>query len=176
MTLTRIKDRPVNTLVIISTSQPSVWVDHSGTQQRWRFPYLFRLPFLWWLYSHLWQVKSSFADQSTFLYWKLSSSLFVCLFFFFTDAIHGPEESLTLRNFNADFQPSVNRMLAMLKNASLESHGFTKQVITSDRRDSKTNNETFEKTFFYYQVVPCSRASEVVQKLQTLMPGKYLFL
>lgn len=82
MTLTRIKDRPVNTLVIISTSQPSVWVDQSGTQQRWRFPYLFRLPFLWWLYSHLWQVKSSFADQSTFLYWKLSSSLSVCLFFF----------------------------------------------------------------------------------------------
>jgi len=81
-----------------------------------------------------------------------------------------------MRNFNADFQPSVNRMLAMLKNASLESHGFTKEVITSDRRDSKTNNETFEKTFFYFQVVPCSQASEVVQKLQTLMPGKYLLL
>ncbi|KAK2567219.1 hypothetical protein P5673_009030 [Acropora cervicornis] len=107
----------------------------------------------------------------------MKTSLFVLVAIFvvavlssLADAIHGPEESLTMRNFNADFQPSVNRMLAMLKNASLESHGFTKEVITSDRRDSKTNNETFEKTFFYFQVVPCSQASEVVQKLQTLMP------
>lgn len=86
------------------------------------------------------------------------------------DAIHGSEESLTMRNFNADFQPSENRMLAMLKNASLESHGFKKEIITSDRRESETNDETFEKTYVYYKVVNCSRASEVVKALQTLMP------
>ena len=79
-----------------------------------------------------------------------------------------------MRNFNTDFQTCDKRMiLAMLKNASLESHGFTTEVITSVRRNPKTNNETFEKTLVYYQAVHCSRASEVVQKLQTLMPGKF---
>ena len=77
-----------------------------------------------------------------------------------------------MRNFNADFHPSDKQMLAMIKNASLESHGFTKEVITSVRHDPKTNSEMFEKRYFYYQVVHCSRASEIVIKLQTLMPGK----
>ena len=77
-----------------------------------------------------------------------------------------------MRNFNPDFRPSDKQMLAMLKKANLESHGFKQEIITLVRRDPKTNNEMFEKRYFYYQVVPCSRASEVVQKLQTLMPGK----
>lgn len=88
--------------------------------------------------------------------------------FFFTDA--RDEESLTMRNFNADFHPSDKQILAMLKNASLESHGFNKEVITLVRRDPKTNSEMFEKRHFYYQVVHCSRASEVVKKLEALMP------
>ena len=83
---------------------------------------------------------------------------------------------MTMRNFNADFHPSDKQMLAILKNASLESHGFTKEVITLVRRDPKTNSEMFEKRYFYYQVVHCSRASEVVKKLEAWMPGKYFLL
>ncbi|XP_015749690.1 PREDICTED: uncharacterized protein LOC107329519 [Acropora digitifera] len=102
---------------------------------------------------------SSFASVATFMVAHVLSTL--------ADA--RDEESLTMRNFNADFHPSDKQMLASLKKANLESHGFKKEIITLVRRDPKTNNEMFEKRYFYYQVVPCSRASEVVQKLQTLM-------
>lgn len=104
---------------------------------------------------------SSVVSVATFMVAVLST---------LADARDLSEESLTMRNFNADFHPSDEQMMAILKKANLESHGFTKEVITLVRRDPKTNNEMFEKRYFYYQVVPCSRASEVVQKLQTLMP------
>ncbi|XP_067057250.1 uncharacterized protein [Acropora muricata] len=105
---------------------------------------------------------------------KISSFVLVSIFtvaVLSTLADARDDESLTMRNFNPDFRPSDKQMLAMLKKANLESHGFKQEIITLVRRDPKTNNEMFEKRYFYYQVVPCSRASEVVQKLQTLMPA-----
>ena len=164
-------------LVIIATSQPSVWVDQSGTQQRWRFPYLFRLAFF------MMAVLSPLAGKIILLrsiYISLPKTIkftfCLSLFFFFT----GDTWTWGIAD-DEEFQrrlPSLGKpnRFAMLKNASMESHGFTKEIITSDRRDSKTNDETFEKMYFYYKVVNCSRASEVVKTLQTLMPGKHFLL
>ncbi|XP_015755935.1 PREDICTED: uncharacterized protein LOC107335421 [Acropora digitifera] len=105
---------------------------------------------------------------------KISSFVSVAIFMvavLSTLADARDDESLTMRNFNPDFRPSDKQILAMLKNASLESHGFTKEVITLVRRDPKTNSEMFEKRYFYYRVVHCSRASEVVKKLEAWMPA-----
>ena len=49
------------------------------------------------------------------------------------------QESLVMRVFNSDFHPSDDQMLALLKKADLESHGFKKEVITSLKSDPGSN-------------------------------------
>ena len=89
----------------------------------------------------------------------------------FPDA--GSQETLVMRIFNSDFHPSDDQMLALLKKADLEGHGFKKEVITSLKSDPGSNKPVYEKKYLYYKTVDCSRAREVVQELQTLLPGKY---
>ena len=81
-----------------------------------------------------------------------------------------------MRIFNPDFHPSDDQMVALLKKADLESHGFKKEVITLLKSDTGSNKPVYEKRYLYYKTVECSRAQEVVQELQTLLPGKFHFL
>ena len=41
------------------------------------------------------------------------------------------EESLVMRVFNPDYHPSDDEMLAILREADLESHGYTKELTTT---------------------------------------------
>ena len=93
--------------------------------------------------------------------------------FVFTDA--RSEESLVMRIFNPDYQTSDAEMNAALKKADLPSHGYKKELITSLSSESDSDKPVYEKKYFYYKTVECSRAREVVQELQTLMPGIDVF-
>lgn len=62
-------------------------------------------------------------------------------------------------------------MRALLKKADLENHGFKKEVITSLKSDPGSTNPVYEKKYLYYKTVDCSQAQDVVQELQTLLPG-----
>ena len=82
-----------------------------------------------------------------------------------------PEESFVLRVFNPDYHPSDEEMCAILRKADLESHGYTKELTSSLTSRENTTNLTYEKRHFYYRTVDCSRAQEVAQELETLLPG-----
>lgn len=71
-----------------------------------------------------------------------------------------------------DFSPSTVKMKAMLAAADLESHGFEKEEITR-KRNGKNGDEVVSKALFYFKVVPCSQASQTIQELKNLLPGKY---
>ncbi|XP_068694887.1 uncharacterized protein [Montipora foliosa] len=83
------------------------------------------------------------------------------------------DESLVLRVFNPDHRPSDTKMRAMLKKADLEGHGYSREFTTSLISSENTTNPTYEKRYFNYKTVPCSRAQEVVQQLETLLPEAY---
>ncbi|XP_068725485.1 uncharacterized protein [Montipora capricornis] len=90
-----------------------------------------------------------------------------------TSAEARSEESLVLRVFNPDYHPSDEEMLAILRKADLESHGYTKELTTSLTSRENITNLTYEKRHFYYRTVDCSRAQEVAQELETLLPDAY---
>ena len=77
-----------------------------------------------------------------------------------------------MRIFNPDYHPSDYEMMAVLREADLESHGYTKELTTSLTSRDNITNPTYEKRLFYYKTVDCSRAQEVVQEFETLLPGK----
>lgn len=78
-----------------------------------------------------------------------------------------------MRVFNPDYHPSDDEMLAVLKKADLESHGYTKELTTALTSKPSTTNPTYEKKHLYYKTVDCSRVQEVVQELETLLPDPY---
>ncbi|XP_068694886.1 uncharacterized protein [Montipora foliosa] len=90
-----------------------------------------------------------------------------------TSAEARSEESFVLRVFNPDYHPSEEEMCAVLRKAELESHGYTKELTTSLTTRENTTNLTYEKRHFYYRTVDCSRAQEVAQELETLLPDAY---
>lgn len=81
-----------------------------------------------------------------------------------------------MRIFNSDYHPSEREMRAILRKADLESHGYTKEVTTALTSKPGNNTTFFEKKHLYYKTVDCSRASEVVQELETLLSGNSFFL
>ena len=80
-----------------------------------------------------------------------------------------------MRIFNSDYRPSERQMRAILRKADLESHGYTKEVITALASKPESNTTSFEKKHLYYKTVDCSRASEVVQELEILLSGNSFF-
>lgn len=70
------------------------------------------------------------------------------------------------------FSPSPAKMESMLGEADLKSHGFEEEEITRKRND-KNGDEVFSKALFYFKVVSCSQASQTIQELKNLLPGKY---
>lgn len=79
-----------------------------------------------------------------------------------------------MRIFNPDYHAPESKMRAALRKADLESHGYTKEVTTT-LTSKPSNTAFFEKKHLYYKTVDCSRASEVVQELETLFSGNSFF-
>ena len=100
---------------------------------------------------------------------------YLSLFSFSLQTETRSEESLVMRVFNPDYHPSDDEMLAVLKKADLESHGYTKELTTALTSKPSTTNPTYEKKHLYYKTVDCSRVQEVVQELETLLPGNSIF-
>ena len=96
----------------------------------------------------------------------------LCLFSCSLQTEARSEESLVLRVFNPDYHPSDDEMRATLKKADLESHGYTREITISLTSRDNTTTPTYEKRYFYYKTVDCSRTQEVVQELETLAPGQ----
>ena len=84
------------------------------------------------------------------------------------------EEKLILKVYNLDFHTSDDEMMARLKEANLESHGYKKEQTTKLVSEPGSAQPVYEKKFFFYKIVDCSRLREIIRELETLMPGKYL--
>lgn len=63
-------------------------------------------------------------------------------------------------------------MLEILKQANLEAHGYTKEVV-SEIKDTSSGVVTFEKMHRYYKSVPCNEAAEAEKRLDALLGGNY---
>lgn len=77
-----------------------------------------------------------------------------------------------MRIFDPDLKLSKGQILALLKKADLEGHGFRKEVGKKLAHIPGTDQNVFRTTHFYYKAVNCSRIREVEQEIDTLMPGK----
>ena len=82
------------------------------------------------------------------------------------------EDFVSISVDEAHFSPSAAKMKSMLGEADLKSHGFEEEEITRKRND-KNGDEFLSKTLFYFKVVSCSQASQTIQELKNLLPGKY---
>ena len=82
---------------------------------------------------------------------------------------------MILKVYNPDFRTSDEEMMARLKEADLESHGYKKEQTTKLVSEPGSAQPVYGKKFFFYKIVDCSRLREIIRELETLMPGKYLF-
>ena len=82
------------------------------------------------------------------------------------------EESLQLKIFNRDYKTSNKHMRQLLKKADLESHGYKKELTMKVVSENGSEKQLFEKSFFYYKIVECTRLKEISQELETLVQGK----
>ena len=82
------------------------------------------------------------------------------------------EEKVELRVFNHDFKASKAKMLEILKEANLEAHGYTKEVV-SEIKDTSSGVVTFEKMHRYYKSAPCHEVAEMEKQLDALLGGNY---
>ena len=73
--------------------------------------------------------------------------------------------------FSPDNRPSDEQLLAMLKKADLKSHGYKKEVIEKLVTETGSDKPIDRIAHFYYKIVNCSQVQQIVQELQTLIPG-----
>ncbi|KAM7451512.1 hypothetical protein ABFA07_000843 [Porites harrisoni] len=64
-------------------------------------------------------------------------------------------------------------MMARLKEADLESHGYKKEQTTKLVSEPGSAQPVYGKKFFFYKIVDCSRLREIIRELETLMPDSY---
>lgn len=81
------------------------------------------------------------------------------------------EEKVELRVFNHDFKASKAEILQILKQANLEAHGYTKEVV-SEVKNTSSGIVTFEKMHRYDKSVPCHEVAETEKRLDALLGGK----
>ena len=114
--------------------------------------------------------ETSLADRSEErqLYLQATNLFNLCS----TDATS--QEKLILKVYNPDYHASDEEMMARLKEADLESHGYKKEQTTKLVSEPGSAQPVDEKKFFFYKTVDCSRVREIIRELETLMPGKYL--
>ena len=78
-----------------------------------------------------------------------------------------------MRIYDRDPRVSDAQLRMMLDKAVLEEHGF-KLEITSKlliEPGSGSGIPVFQKTFFYFKTVDCSRVPEVNEEVDSLIPG-----
>ena len=85
---------------------------------------------------------------------------------------------MILKVYNPDYQPSDKELLAALKEADLEGHGYKKEETVKLVSEPGSDKPVYEKKYYFYKIVDCSRLQEIIEELATLMPkdGKYLIL
>lgn len=86
------------------------------------------------------------------------------------------EETVNVKVFNPDYRASEDKMLAILKNADLESHGYKKEVTSRMVSQPDSGKVVTEKSFLFYKIVDCSRTRlrEIDQELKKLLPGVFV--
>lgn len=60
----------------------------------------------------------------------------------------------------------------MLARANLEGHGYHKEETIKLTDDKTSGKQEYTKTVFYYKVVNCSQAQQIIQELKDLLPSK----
>jgi len=80
-----------------------------------------------------------------------------------------------MRIYDRDFQVSDDQMRVMLDKAALEEHGFKLEIISKlvSEPESGSDKPVYQKTYYYYKTVDCSRVSEVNEELDSLIPGNF---
>ena len=114
--------------------------------------------------------ETSLADRSEErqLYLQATNLVNLCS----TDATS--QETLILKVYDPDSHTSDEEMMARLKEADLESHGYKKEQTTKLVSEPGSAQPVYEKKFLFYKIVDCSRVREIIRELETLIPGKYL--
>ena len=87
-----------------------------------------------------------------------------------TDA--STQEAFELRVFDRDVQISNDKMMELLREADLESHGYKKEIITQRVSDSGNGKPIYEKRYQFFKTIECSRLREIDQELNKLIPGR----
>ncbi|XP_022806262.1 uncharacterized protein LOC111343362 [Stylophora pistillata] len=85
------------------------------------------------------------------------------------------KETLNVKVFNPKYQVPEERLLKLLREANLESHGYKKEVVDKMVSEPGSGKKGTEKSFLFYQIVECSRARlrEIDQELKNLLPGVF---
>ena len=81
-----------------------------------------------------------------------------------------------MKIFDPDFHMTDQQMLDLLKKVDLESHGYKKEVTTRLVSDPKSDKSNYQKSYFYYKKIACSKLRQIDQELQTLLPGNFEYL
>ncbi|XP_020627014.1 uncharacterized protein LOC110064318 [Orbicella faveolata] len=103
------------------------------------------------------------------LFAYLTSSL-LGLFLFSTAVDAKTDEFFEMKVFNHDFEASDSEMHAILEKANLPAHGYKKEVVT--KLVQNAGGQDYQKAYFYYKSINCSKMQEVEQELERLLPGK----
>ena len=74
--------------------------------------------------------------------------------------------------FDRDVQMSDDKMMELLQEADLESHGYEKEIISQLVSDSGNGKPIFEKRYQFFKTIECSRLREIDQELNRLIPGR----
>lgn len=80
------------------------------------------------------------------------------------------KDSVTISVDDADFSPSKTEMKNMLAKADLKGHGYQKEETIKKTKDS-SGREIYRKALYYFKVVKCSQAGQIIQELKDLLPG-----
>ena len=81
-----------------------------------------------------------------------------------------------MRIYDRDSRVSDSQLRMMLDKVVLEEHGFKLEITSKLSREpgSESDKPVYQKTFFYFKTVECSRVPEVNEEVDSLIPGKLI--
>lgn len=82
-------------------------------------------------------------------------------------------ETITLRILNPTYSTNEIDLMKMLKSADLEGRGFQKEEFRKMLSTGNTNSSAYTTTLYYFKMVKCSGAMQIVTKLDKLFPGAF---
>ena len=78
---------------------------------------------------------------------------------------------MVVRVYDKNFQVSDSEILAKLKQANLESHGYKIQKTTKVISEPGSEEKVFETSYNYDKIIDCSELGLIDQELNSLIPG-----